>query len=51
MTSDGLTPEFEEVVRTVNANIDRLNERLFTYLDYAVIGIKGGGGGSSSDQQ
>lgn len=51
VTSDGLTPEFEEVVRTVNANIDRLNERLFTYLDYAVIGIKGGGGGSSSDQQ
>ena len=51
VTSDGLTPEFAQVVRTINANIERLNERLFTYLDYAVIGIKGGGGGSSSDQQ
>jgi O-antigen chain-terminating methyltransferase len=33
-----LSGEMANVARTVNANIDRLNERLFTYLDYAVIG-------------
>src|SRR5262249_40761172 len=30
-----------EIVRIVNANVDRLNERMFTCLDYAVIGSKG----------
>jgi hypothetical protein len=24
----------------MNANVERLNERMFTYLDYAVIGVK-----------
>ena len=40
-TSEGLTSELADVVRTINANVERLNERLFTYLDYAIIGIKG----------
>jgi SAM-dependent methyltransferase len=30
-----------DIVRIVNANVDRLNERMFTCLDYAVIGSKG----------
>tara|TARA_Y100000588_G_C14238320_1_gene918269 strand:- start:686 stop:2005 length:1320 start_codon:yes stop_codon:yes gene_type:complete len=38
----GLTPELTEAVGTINSNIDRLNERLFTYLDFAVIGVKQG---------
>jgi O-antigen chain-terminating methyltransferase len=29
-------------IRTLNANVDRLNDRLFTYLDYAVTGTRGG---------
>ena len=38
---DSLTPPLKDIVQTINANVDRLNERLFTYLDYAVIGVKG----------
>jgi O-antigen chain-terminating methyltransferase len=38
--AEGLTPPLTEIVRTLNANVDRLNERLFTYLDYAVVGFK-----------
>jgi len=30
-----------EIARVINRNVERLNERLFTYLDYAVIGSKG----------
>jgi O-antigen chain-terminating methyltransferase len=30
-----------EIARVMNGNVDRLNARLFTYLDYAVIGSKG----------
>ena len=30
-----------EMVKVVNGNVERLNRRLFTYLDYAVIGAKG----------
>jgi SAM-dependent methyltransferase len=40
---EGLPVPLADIARTINANVDRLNERLFTCLDYAVIGIKGGG--------
>ena len=30
-----------EIARVMNGNVERLNARLFTYLDYAVIGSKG----------
>jgi len=36
-----LPRELADVARAINANVDRLNERMFTYLDYAVIGRKG----------
>jgi SAM-dependent methyltransferase len=29
-----------EIARVINRNVERLNERLFTYLDYAVIAVK-----------
>jgi SAM-dependent methyltransferase len=39
------TPEvpgpLADVARIFNGNVERLNERLFTYHDYAVIGVKG----------
>jgi SAM-dependent methyltransferase len=38
---DGLAPPLKDVVQTLNANVDRLNERLFTHLDYAVVAAKG----------
>lgn len=38
---EGLPPELAAAVRTINGNVDRLNERIFTYLDYAVIGVRG----------
>jgi 2-polyprenyl-3-methyl-5-hydroxy-6-metoxy-1,4-benzoquinol methylase len=38
--SAGLPPAVAALAQTVNANVDRLNERLFTFLDYAVIGVK-----------
>ena len=37
----GLPLAVADLAQTVNANVDRLNERLFTFLDYAVIGVKG----------
>jgi O-antigen chain-terminating methyltransferase len=30
-------PGLEDIARKFNANVQRLNERLFTYLDYAVV--------------
>jgi hypothetical protein len=30
-----------DLADTINGNVDRLNQRLFTYLDYAVIGTRG----------
>ena len=39
--TDGLPRDVADLVHTVNANVDRLNERLFTFLDYAVIASKG----------
>ena len=39
--ADDLVAPLTHVVQTMNANVDRLNERLFTYLDYAVIAAKG----------
>ena len=38
--ADDLPPSVADIVRTMNANVERLNERMFTYLDYAVIGVK-----------
>jgi O-antigen chain-terminating methyltransferase len=38
---EGLPPALTAAVRTLNGNVDRLNERMFTYLDYAVIGVRG----------
>ena len=29
-----------DLVETFNANVDKLNARMFTYLDYAVIGAR-----------
>ncbi len=37
----GLPAGVAELAQAVNANVDRLNERLFTFLDYAIIAIKG----------
>ena len=39
--TDNLPRDVADLVQTVNANVDRLNERLFTFLDYAVIARKG----------
>src|SRR4029450_13102591 len=39
----GLPQPVAELAQTVNANVDRLNERLFTVLDYAIIGAGGRG--------
>jgi hypothetical protein len=30
-------PEFEDLVDTFNANVEKLNMRMFTYLDYAIV--------------
>ncbi|HXH36814.1 MAG TPA: class I SAM-dependent methyltransferase [Plantibacter sp.] len=32
-----------EVVETLNGNVERLNARMFTHMDYAVVGAKAGG--------
>jgi len=29
-----------DLTRAFNANMDRLNERLFTYLDYAIVAAR-----------
>ncbi|HEY3886563.1 MAG TPA: hypothetical protein VGL62_15225, partial [Vicinamibacterales bacterium] len=29
---------FVEVIETFNANVEKLNARMFTYLDYAIVG-------------
>jgi 2-polyprenyl-3-methyl-5-hydroxy-6-metoxy-1,4-benzoquinol methylase len=39
--TDNVPRDVADLVQTVNANVDRLNERLFTFLDYAVIARKG----------
>jgi SAM-dependent methyltransferase len=41
VATEKLSAPFLDIVRIVNANVDRLNERMFTCLDYAVIGSKG----------
>jgi O-antigen chain-terminating methyltransferase len=41
VATEKLSAPLLDVVRIVNANVDRLNERMFTCLDYAVIGSKG----------
>jgi 2-polyprenyl-3-methyl-5-hydroxy-6-metoxy-1,4-benzoquinol methylase len=37
----GLPRDVLHAAGTINANVDRLNDRLFTYLDYAIVGRKG----------
>jgi SAM-dependent methyltransferase len=37
---DHADPKLAEIVDVFNANVERLNARMFTYLDYAVIGAR-----------
>ena len=37
----GADASASELVEAFNANVDKLNARIFTYMDYAVIGVKG----------
>ena len=34
-------PRFADLAEAFNANVEKLNSRIFTYLDYAVVGDKG----------
>ncbi len=34
-------PGFDDLIETFNANVDKLNARIFTHLDYAVVAEKG----------
>ncbi len=36
----GSDPLFGDVAEVFNANADKINSRLFTYMDYAVIGAR-----------
>jgi SAM-dependent methyltransferase len=36
----GAAPAFSDLAEAFNANVEKLNARIFTYLDYAVIGDK-----------
>ena len=36
----GAPPAFSDLTEAFNANVEKLNSRIFTYLDYAVIGDK-----------
>jgi SAM-dependent methyltransferase len=36
----GAGPAFADIVETFNANVEKLNGRMFTHLDYAVIGTR-----------
>jgi SAM-dependent methyltransferase len=36
----GATPAFNDLAEAFNTNVEKLNARIFTYLDYAVIGDK-----------
>jgi SAM-dependent methyltransferase len=36
----GATPAFSDLAEAFNGNVEKLNARIFTYLDYAVIGDK-----------
>jgi SAM-dependent methyltransferase len=38
----GIDPVLSEVVEGVNANIEQLNSRMFSFLDYAIVGTKAG---------
>ena len=40
LPSGDVSPTIADLLDTFNANVNRLNERLFTYQDYAVIGRK-----------
>lgn len=37
----GADPVLGEIVEAVNANVEQLNSRMFTFLDYAIVGTKG----------
>jgi hypothetical protein len=34
----GADPASSDLVETFNANVEKLNARMFTYLDYAIVG-------------
>ena len=36
----GATPAFSDLAEAFNGNVEKLNARIFTYLDYAVVGDK-----------
>jgi hypothetical protein len=36
----GAAPAFSDLAEAFNANVEKLNARIFTYLDYALIGDK-----------
>ena len=40
-----LPPALHDAGRTINLNVERLNDRIFTHLDYAIVGRKDGGVG------
>src|SRR5262245_49178029 len=39
--SSGAPTSLDDMIETLNANVEKINRLLFTYLDYAAIGIRG----------
>ena len=39
--SGGAPTSLDDMIETLNANVEKINRLLFTYLDYAAIGIRG----------
>jgi SAM-dependent methyltransferase len=37
----GVPPDLSDLAEAFNANVEKLNARMFTYLDYAIVGDKG----------
>lgn len=38
--ADGAAPDLRDLVETVNGNAEKLNARMFTFMDYAVIALR-----------
>jgi hypothetical protein len=36
----GAPTSLDDMIETLNANVEKINRLLFTYLDYAAIGIR-----------
>jgi hypothetical protein len=36
-----IDPAVSDAVEAINANFEKLNSRIFTFLDYAIVGQKG----------